>query len=68
MSARRAPWIVIACGTALFAVGLLWALAGRTGDANIGAGLIGLAGGAGLVIGVVWLAGRSLAWAFKRTP
>ena len=62
MAAGRVPWFVTAFGVLLFATGLLWALAGRSADANVGAGLIGLAGGAVFVVGVVWLAWRSLAW------
>jgi hypothetical protein len=48
-------------GLLLITVAVLWALSGPRGDANIGAGLMSLAGASLVCFGVAWLV-----WAIQR--
>lgn len=44
---------LIAAGALMVAVAILWTLSGPVGDANIGAGMMGLVGFALVAIGVI---------------
>ncbi len=58
--------VLIALGALTAGVAYLWAASGSAPDANIGAGLLGLAGVAVAAVGVAWLLSTALVRTWRR--